>query len=149
MSTHNRHFHDKIGKIFLNICFLDFMSGGRISYELKNDFELVTVNKSSVFESLGLYCSGRRYGCSIGRVNQRPSKLVVSADSSTAVPLLQFFLFACCLTHLGLMEYSSFLFEQVHFQFKGGSTHMVDFPPFLQGIHYFEFIFACWYTSPF
>ena len=45
MSTHNIHFHDKIRKF----PYLFSLAIGRISYRLKNVFELAVVNEPSVF----------------------------------------------------------------------------------------------------
>ena len=53
MSTHNKHFHDKIGKIpkiFIIFVSEEFYKG------LKSKFELAKIKESSVFESLRSYC---------------------------------------------------------------------------------------------
>ena len=58
MSTHNKHIQDKIRK-FTKKNILNYLFSGatcRISYGLKNEFESVMINESSVFESLKIYC---------------------------------------------------------------------------------------------
>ena len=54
MSTHNNQFHDEIIKK-KNLLFY-FVAIGRTSQGLKNEFELATVNKPSVFELLRFDC---------------------------------------------------------------------------------------------
>ena len=64
MSTHNIHFmlkYENFPKISINICFLYAVV--RISLGLKNEFELATANKPSVFKSFTVFFCGeiRKY----------------------------------------------------------------------------------------
>ena len=63
MSTHNIHFYDKIRTFLYNIPKdVLFRAIRRIPRDSKNEFELVTVNEQSVFESLRFYGTwGSRY----------------------------------------------------------------------------------------
>ena len=55
MSTHNIHFHNKIRKFPLSICFLELWELFR--RDSKTKFESAMVNEPSVFELLRFDCS--------------------------------------------------------------------------------------------
>ena len=54
MSTLNIQFHNKIRTVLLIFVSLSYL---RVSYGLKNEFELAMVNEPSVFKLLRFYCT--------------------------------------------------------------------------------------------